>query len=377
MSYSNIPEKIKIILMGKSGGKCEFRGCNKIILQETLTGKSGIYSNFAHIIADRVNGPRGNKELSPKLAQAESNIMVLCFEHHKLIDENENEYPVVMLNEMKEDHEKYINELMKIPKNNNVIAIKYSSSISDRIPIITDVDIKSSVKKQKRYITGQIIDLSGNTYNEKEAEVFFNLESGNLKQCFMQNVKTIQKRDGNQKIYLYAIAPQPLLIYLGTLFSDISNVEVQQLQREPMQEWYLGDVKDENFDVKLNIPNKKYAKVALNISITADISEERIRNVLGKECDIIKVESTIHSNDIIKNKSQLEIYKKKIREAYERIKDTYGRDCEINVFPAMPISIAIETGRCWMKKAHPRLTIYDEKNGFKKALEIKYEGEDL
>ena len=70
------------------------------------------------------------------------------------------------------------------------------------------------------------------------------------------------------------------------------------------------------------------------------------------------------------------MYKKKIREVYEIIKDVYGRDCEINVFPAMPVSIAIETGRCWMKKAHPSLTIYDEKNGFKKALEIKYEGED-
>ena len=67
---------------------------------------------------------------------------------------------------------------------------------------------------------------------------------------------------------------------------------------------------------------------------------------------------------------------KRIRHTFETIKDVYGRDCEINVFPAMPVSIAVETGRCWMKKAHPRLTIYDEKNGFKKALEIKYEGED-
>ena len=85
-----ITEKIKLILIGKSGAKCEFRGCDKKILEETLTGKSGIYSNFAHIIADRVNGPRGDKELSPKLAKEESNVMVLCFEHHKLIDENEN-----------------------------------------------------------------------------------------------------------------------------------------------------------------------------------------------------------------------------------------------------------------------------------------------
>lgn len=376
MSYSNIPEKIKLILIGKSGAKCEFRGCDKKILEETLTGKSGIYSNFAHIIADRANGPRGDKELSPKLAKEESNVMVLCFEHHKLIDENEKEYTVELLNEMKNEHENYINELMKIPKNNNIIAVKYSSSISDRIPIIPDDDIRNSVRKQKMYNEGKIIDLSGNTYSEKNNESFFRLEANNLKECFLENVRPLQKRDGNRKIYLYAIAPQPLLIYLGVLFSDISNVEVQQLQREPIQEWYLGNEDDEKFDVNVIVPEKKNEKVALNISITANIDEDRIRAIVGEKCDIIKIESTIHGNDIIKNKSQLEKYNKKIREVFETIKDTYGRDCKISIFPAMPISIAIETGRCWMKKTHPNLIIYDEKKGFKKALEIKYEGEE-
>ena len=302
--------------------------------------------------------------------------MVLCFEHHKLIDENEKEYTVELLNEMKNEHENYINELMKIPKNNNIIAVKYSSSISDRIPIIPDDDIRNSARKQKMYNEGKIIDLSGNTYSEKNNESFFRLESNNLKECFLENVRPLQKRDGNIKIYLYAIAPQPLLIYLGVLFSDISNVEVQQLQREPIQEWYLGNEDDEKFDVNVIVPEKKNEKVALNISITANIDEDRIRAIVGEKCDIIKIESTIHGNDIIKNKSQLEKYNKKIREVFETIKDTYGRDCKISIFPAMPISIAIETGRCWMKKTHPNLIIYDEKKGFKKALEIKYEGEE-
>lgn len=372
MSFSNIPEKTRTILMGKSGGKCEFRGCEKIVLKEALTRKSGIYSNFAHIIADSEKGPRGDKELSAKLCTEESNIMILCFEHHKIIDENEIDYPVELLREMKQEHEKYVEELMKIPKNNKIIAVKYTSSILDRIPIINDSDIMLSAQKQKKYCIGDIISLRGNTYDEKDSEFFFELESQNLKSCFLQYVRPIQKRDSSYPIYLYAIAPQPLLIYLGTLFSDISDVEVQQLQREPLREWYLSDEKNMQFDIKLNIPEKKYSKVALNISITADISEERIRAVLGEECDIIKIESTIHGNDIIKNKNQLQIYNKKIREAYERIKDIYSRNCEINIFPAMPISIAIETGRCWMKKTHPKLIIFDEKDGFKKALEIQY-----
>lgn len=44
-------------------------------------------------------------------------------------------------------------------------------------------------------------------------------------------VKPQFKKENVQKIFLCAIAPQPLLIYLGTLFSDISNVDVQQYQQ--------------------------------------------------------------------------------------------------------------------------------------------------
>ena len=108
---------------------------------------------------------------------------------------------------------------------------------------------------------------------------------------------------------------------------------------------------------------KRYTTYMKNLLTTGDFGESIIYT--GQS-----------ANDIIKNKSQLETYNKRIRQTFETIKDVYGRDCEINVFPAMPVSIAVETGRCWMKKAHPRLTIYDEKNGFKKSLEIKYEGED-
>ena len=376
MRGKEITEANKLILMGICGGKCEFRGCEKSIVEDMLSGDKSNLSNYAHIIASSEKGPRGDKILSPKLSNDEGNIMVLCRNHHKIIDDFPEKYTVDILKDMKNEHESYIQDLMSIHKEASVIGVKYTANISDRVTKINDEDIRKSAFRQNKYCKGQIINLSDSKADERNNSKFYEFESENMKTNFLQSIKPLLKKEKVYKFLLCAIAPQPLLIYLGTLFSDITDVEVQQLQREPIQEWYLGDAKDENFDIKLNIPNKKYAKVALNISITADISEERIRNVLGKECDIIKVESTIHGNDIIKNKSQLEIYKKKIREAYEIIKDTYGRDREINVFPAMPISIAIETGRCWMKKAHPRLTIYDEKNGFKKALEIKYEGED-
>lgn len=376
MRGREIADPKKLILMGLCGGKCEFRGCEKSIVQDILTGEKSNFSNYAHIVASSANGPRGDRVLSSKLSNDENNIMVLCRDHHKEIDDFPEKYTVNILKDMKREHEEYIKDLMNITKESSVIGVKYTANISNKVTKINDEDIRKCAFRQNKYCKGEIINLSDSKADERNNSKFYEFERDNIKNNFFQSIKPLLKKEKVYKFFLCAIAPQPLLIYLGMLFSDITDVEVQQLQREPIQEWYLGNERNDEFDVKLNIPEKKYSKVALNISITADISEQRIRDVLGKECDIIKVESTIHGNDIIKNKSQLEAYNKKIREAYEKIKDIYGRDCEINIFPAMPISIAIETGRCWMKKAHPKLTIYDEKNGFKKALEIKYEGED-
>lgn len=376
MRGKELTEQQKLILMGLCGGKCEFRGCNDSVIEDMLTGDRSNFSNYAHIIASSEKGPRGDKELSKILSNDENNVMVLCRKHHKEVDDNPEKYTIDFLKEMKSEHENYIKDLMKIKKESTVIGIKYTFNISDRVPKINDDDVRKCAFRQNYYCNGNIINLSDNKSDERDNEDLYKFEMENIERNFLQLVKPLLKKEIVPKIFLCAIAPQPLLIYLGTLFSDISDVSVQQLQREPKQEWYLSDKKDEKFDVSIIIPQKKYSKVALNISITADISEDRIRAIVGDECDIIKLESNIHSNDIIKCKNQLEMYKSRIREIYEYIKDKYGRNCEISVFPAMPISIAIETGRCWMKKAHPSLVIYDEKKGFKKALEIKYEGEE-
>jgi hypothetical protein len=375
MRGNKIPEQKKLILMGLCGGKCEFRGCNKSVLQDMLTEDKSNFSNYAHIIAASENGPRGDKYSSNRLSDDENNIMVLCRDHHKDIDDFPEKYTVDLLKDMKKEHEDYIRDLMNIKKESTVAGIKYTFNISDRVPKINDDDARRCAFKQKYFCIGDIINLSDSKCDEKNDSKFYEFEKENIEKNFLQLVKPQFKKENVKKIFLYAIAPQPLLIYLGTLFSDISNVEVQQLQREPVQEWFLDDKDNKSFKVNIIKPKKKNVKVALNISITADIAEERIKSVMGEQCDIIKIESNIHGNDIIKNKSQLEEYRNKIRETFEYIKDIYGRDCEINIFPAMPISIAVETGRCWMKKTHPNLIIYDEKKGFKKALEIKYEGE--
>ena len=370
----NIPEKIKMTLVAKSGGVCEFLGCNQNLFEDDITKTQINFSEMAHIIASSPKGTRGDKVLSQKLQIEESNVMLLCPIHHKIIDTHGEIYKKEKLTEMKIKHEEYIKHLKNIKKDRGIVAVIYRANVSNRIYTFTTNDINMSLYKQDYYEQERIC-FSGCIYDEGE-ENYYRQEAQYLKQQYDTHIKQRQKDEAIcNKYLLYAFAPQPLLIYIGMLFSDISNVEVQQLQRLPIQEWYLSSKTECNKIVyEIYEPQEiRSKKIALNLSVTADISDNRIKEVLGEDVDIWKIESNIHGNDIIKDRADIEAYRRIIFETYEKIKDKYGRNCEINIFPAMPIAIAIETGRTWMKKSHPKLIIYDEKNGFKKCLEIEGE----
>lgn len=58
----------------------------------------------AHIVASSVEGPRGDKTLSPLLSDKLENLMLMCADHHKLIDNpttGPRDYPVERLKDMK------------------------------------------------------------------------------------------------------------------------------------------------------------------------------------------------------------------------------------------------------------------------------------
>ncbi len=53
-------------------------------------------------------------------------------------------------------------------------------------------------------------------------------------------------------------------------------------------------------------------------------------------------------------------FRSALRKLYNDIKARHGEDAVINLFPALPVSLAVETGRVWMPKADLPLRIYDQ-----------------
>ena len=105
----SIPIKELKALLQKSGNRCAFPGCGEILLHECdETDDPVVLSKIAHIVAESLDGPRGNYPLSTEERNKEVNLLILCGKHHDIIDNTPQLYTVERLRQIKEDHETLI-----------------------------------------------------------------------------------------------------------------------------------------------------------------------------------------------------------------------------------------------------------------------------
>jgi hypothetical protein len=178
----SLPSEKTYMLWVKAGGRCEFKGCNKILYKDAFI-RSFEYNlaDKAHIVANSSNGPRGSKFHSSKLATDINNLMLLCKECHKRIDDNPDLFTVRKLAEMKKQHEKRIKRVTGIIDENQTNVIIYSANIGPQsIPIdINKAEV--AVIDNKMYPTENNIDLSMYGYvSTDNEERFWQTEISNL-----------------------------------------------------------------------------------------------------------------------------------------------------------------------------------------------------
>ncbi|OFX72109.1 MAG: hypothetical protein A2X12_12250 [Bacteroidetes bacterium GWE2_29_8] len=132
-----ISEKNRKILWGKSGNRC---ACCKIELVAEKDNKD-INLNLGeecHIISSKNKGPRHKKFLDDY--DAYNNLILLCRNHHRMIDEKFETYTEDYLHKIKADHEKWvkltIDKAIKGNSNNSQKLLKRLTSGKELIDIV-------------------------------------------------------------------------------------------------------------------------------------------------------------------------------------------------------------------------------------------------
>lgn len=361
MSVRYIPEKVKIRLWGKAGGRCEYEGCNEPLYYDPLTKVEFNIAYIAHIIADTPGGPRGKKGLSRKLKKDIDNLMLLCDKHHRLIDKEDVEgHSDDRLKAMKERHEERIKIQTQVHEEMESHIILYGANIGKHnVPLRRDKAAMAMLPNH--YPAERIIELSLKNCKFRDDEPgYWSFQRENLIRQFNAKVKENMEDHRIKHYSIFAIAPQPLLFELGHLFSDIPDSIIYQWHRERKSwEWQRGKLKV-NFTILEPEIKQKVSDVALNLSLSGTIDDSAIKDVLCENTPIWCMTIKNPNYYLIRSPKHLEEFGMKFTQLLDRIKAVHGNDTLLHVFPAAPASVAIMMGCSWKEHADLKLKFYNK-----------------
>lgn len=372
MSKTSIPAQVKLKLWIKSGGRCQFRGCNKLLYRDDLTKIEKNSSYFAHIVADSPNGVRGDEELSPQLAQEFRNLMLLCDAHHRLIDDKSNEdiYTVEVLKTYKKEHEERIESLTGIGECYKSHLLFFKDNIGDRKPEIEFEDARLAILPRFPANSNFIeIDLRHGAYRDYE-DNYFRDKQREISRLVETKVRQLSNIN---HLSIFAFASIPLLIHFGYELGDTISANIYQRHRITNSwKWQDEDISKFQYLIEENLLESEAETgiVALNLSLSGTIKDEEINSALDKPHSYYKITIANPNPNFLKSEEQLDLFKAEIRTLLRRIRETHGHNCEIHLFPAIPLSIAVSIGCILLPKIDPKIHVYENNDGFSYALTI-------
>ncbi len=369
-----IPMATRCMLWGRAAARCQM--CNGPVSWHPLTKEDVNTAEAAHIVGFSQDGPRGERELSDKLARDIDNLMLLCRLCHRTIDAKKAAYPVSSLRRMKREHEIRIERVSSIAQASESHILTYGANIGDHNSRVSYSTVAPAVVAAKRYPASKTplaLGMVNSSYRDRSRE-FWHIEEQHLRTMVDQEVRPRLRNGDINHLSVFALAPQPLLTLLGYLLCDINyEVCVHQLHREPPGWSWQEDTSSLGYLIE--VPSGSHGSPALVLALSATITDDRIFSVLGHDAAIWRVTITEPNNDFLKSPQQLQQFRRTMRHLMDKIKVRHSQSTTLHVFPAAPVSAALELGRVIQPKADMPLRLYDQSNdrgGFVPVLDINF-----
>ena len=378
ITRKNVPDHTRLKLWVKSAGRCEFNSCNKPVWRNDLTLSDGNFGEVAHIIGASKDGPRGNEE-SANLQIEFSNLMLLCQQCHKEIDDNPDKYPPELLSEWKWKHEDRIEIQTMHPQNiYKSTVLLFSVNIGERIvPINTETYRNAMFPKFPTDEKG--IRIGRNDFDGHNDIEYWQAFAGDIRRkirwYFDEGV------DGKKIKHLsvFAIGPMPLLMFLGKCIGDTVPADLYQSHRNIDDTNHTWSWPKEEQDTEtcyiVNPPhiNKNGANVAVVLSLSGKIDSTRYEGLVSENFSIYEITIENPSPHFLKSRKQLAEFSHEYRKLLNEIQTVHGDSCKIFIVPAVPAPIAVECGRVLLPKSDPEIFAYEYDNSqdrFRRVLKI-------
>jgi hypothetical protein len=369
----NVPRFTKLLLFVRAGGRCEFDGHKKYLLEHPLTLTEINLAEMAHIVAFKEDGPRGDADPRPVDINNIENLMLLCLDCHKLIDDDPDKYSVATLKAYKKNHEEQIYYVTGLSTRLRTTIVQLKGKINNQIVDIPVSHVLEAVAPRYPINTkGFVIDL---TNIEGHDDAYYHTAMQTIKSTLELLYSPGMEVEKTRHISLFAIANIPLLAYLGSRLSNKIPVDFYQKHRDSKDWVWKTEGQTAVYEFKLIRPGTDKKSVALLISLTGKVHPGHLPSEIDEKYYLyeITLQNQVPNPDFLKQKEGLEKFATIYRLSLATIMSDHVKLDILHLFPAVPAPVAVVCGYELLPKVYPTIVVHDydkSEGGFKFSIRI-------
>lgn len=372
----NVPDKTKLFLYVRAGGRCEFDGCNEYLLEHHVTLDPLNVGQTAHIVAFKEAGPRGDDPDRPIDINDAANLMLLCHRCHKEIDDRETgaKFTRAILESYKRDHEARILHLTSAKAQKKTCILEIRAKIGGQVTAIPEAHIWDAVAPMYPATRDWcVVDL---TAFDDDSSAYYEAARRVIERDVRHLYTRIGRQDVPQHLSVFGLAPMPLLILLGSRLSNKGPVELFQKHRDTQDWTWKAEGAQVEYAFRTVRRGTDVTRVALVLSLSAALDLTRLPAAIDETYSIYEITLTkpmVPTPTFLRRREDVVAFRSVYQEAHAAILRDHGSLAVFDVFPAVPAPIAIVCGFELFPKASPVLRVYDHdqrRGGWVHALDV-------
>lgn len=353
-----------------AAGRCMFQGCSKDLSEIPLWTKAARVGYLAHIVASDPEGPRGNQEDSHRLANNAENIMLMCDEHHRLIDSFAPEqFTSEILDEMRKSHRDMVRNYLDSLAFPPTRAVTLHANLGGVPTYFHDSELIDAILAMRRAMLPGVIHYvrRKSQRDDRHLPGFWHQYLREHEHQIRQLVSGFDASSGSvtESLSIFPLHHIPTLVLAGRIMGEAQAIQIFQYDRH-RKTWAWNPQIDahsrDSFSVDSLSPG--YAtEVLITLELTAHVDEGALPSDLQTSLDNghlpwIRVTTSKTGINCIGHPDDLEQFAEVARKAIMHVQDVM-RVQKVHLIAVSPASTVFRFGQMLQAGHHPEYIVYD------------------
>ena len=361
------PQRVVVSVWAKAAGRCCM--CGEPQLVSDLGAVTVTIGEVAHQAGatEGPKSPRGDASVPFSDRDKEENLMLLCHGCHRKIDDTAGQdiYTVEVLQGIKAQHEAMVAALTDFRTENRTLVIATRSTVRDKPAGASPREIAYALAESRR-----AAHTLGNLTYRIDIDLTDPVTDEWVWKRGMQQIDKAVARIGTDvadgtvdHLSVFALAPIPLLAYLGHKLGDKQTVDVFRQSRDHTDRaWCWGEPGDGFPDFVYEVADipASAEEMVVAVEVTAPVQLVRLpESVAGLPVARLRPADGAPHPDMIGSRAALDAFAR----AWRGLLAVVERDApgvkRLHVVAAVPAPAAIALGRFHRVYADPALVMYE------------------